>query len=91
MSVNPNPSKLRRLTPRIHLGIEKAGHRIVVELHRDNATDLLDRLDVFDIQQIVKPRDAEPTDLAHPAVAQKQQLGPRGGLESETRGRGGFW
>ena len=87
MGVNPDSRELSGLPPRIDLLVKEFGHRRVVELDRDDAAELLDRLDVLDIEKIIKPRDAEATDLAHPAVAEKQQLGPGRGTESERRRR----
>jgi hypothetical protein len=74
--MQPDPSELTGYSARVDLGLEKVRHGRVVEGYGDHGCLLLDRDEVLDEQQVLRPRDAKPAHLGTPVVAEKQQFCP---------------
>ena len=83
--MNPNAAELLRLATGIDLSIEEVGNRFVVKGHVRPGTDLPDKLDVLDEQQVVACRDAESADFRVTIITQIQQPRPCERAEAERR------
>ncbi|MCH7728981.1 MAG: hypothetical protein IH991_21235 [Planctomycetes bacterium] len=57
--------------------------RFIIERNMGPGADLFDNLNVFNEQQVVARRDAEPADLGVSIITQEQQLRPGGWAEAE--------
>ena len=96
MCVNPHSSELFRSATEINLPIEELGHRVVNKRDRDGRTGLRDKDELLNEQQIVGRRDPKPADFGVTRITQKQELGPRGRAEPQSRSglsphREGWW
>ena len=78
MRVDPDASKLLRSMPSVDHFVEELGHSHVVEPNRDDAAELPNHSNVFDVEQVAQRSQTKATDLGRAAVSEEEQFGPGG-------------
>jgi hypothetical protein len=82
MGVDPHAAEGLRRQAAIHLPVEEVGHGLVVEANRYARAILPDKLDVFEIEQVLGCGNAEAAHLGLAQVTQEQELRPGGRAQS---------
>jgi hypothetical protein len=69
--MDPDASKLLRLPAEVHLIFEELGDGHIIERDERLGAVLLDKHEIRHTQQIIRFRDAKPTDLGRAEITQK--------------------
>ena len=74
--MHPDPSELFRSQARIHLFIKQVRDRVILKRNMRPGTNLPNKLQISDKQQVLIGRDPKATDFRFTVITQEQQFGP---------------